>query len=106
MKEGCKKCGGKLFFFVKMENLDKARQESLKLTPLERKKLEREIYDVIGEDHQKPVVISVDSIKVKELGKYHIDLTKLFKRHPPIYETEEGKYVVDLDSTFETVKKR
>ena len=32
--------------------------------------------------------------------KYEIDLESLFKKKPPIYGVEDGKYVVDLDSAF------
>mgnify|MGYP001578486892 FL=1 len=53
---------------------------------------------------EKPVILEFESINVKKPGKFEIDLTKLFKRSPVIYKLEEGKYIIDVASTFQLMR--
>jgi hypothetical protein len=55
---------------------------------------------------EEAVIIDLESIKATKPGKYVIDLAKLFARNPVIYKTGDGKYTIDIDSTFKLMKKR
>ncbi len=122
--EGCD-CGSKLFFYVKQEVADKLKHESERLSEEDRKQIEKDIYELIEETDEKTeedpvkekikksvkksdkgvVVVDIESIKIIEPGKYEIDLAGLFKKKPPVYGVEDGKYVVDLNTAFEMAKK-
>jgi predicted nucleic acid-binding Zn-ribbon protein len=60
----------------------------------------------INEIKEEPVIIDLESIKVTKGGKYTLDLAKLFARNPVIYKTGEGKYTIDIDSTFKLMEKK
>jgi len=99
--KGCA-CGGKLFFFIKKERLQKAEEVAAKLTPKEKKQIEKDVYDIAGMDVDKsePVILDIETIRVVQPGKYELDLVHLFRKDPLIYKVGEGKYIVDLISTF------
>lgn len=109
---GCN-CGGKLFFYVKKEALEK-KQMQLKLSTEEQQQIEKDVCDIIGvdkDDLEHPVVLDLETIQIMQSGKFHIDIVKLFnKKNPLVYKLEEGKYVIDLaesfkrDKDFKTVK--
>ena len=99
--KGCNKCGGKFFFFVRKETLEKARQLTVDLTPKDRKEIQEDIMELIGEDNlDKPVILDIESIRILKPGQYELDLVDLFRGKPVVYKLEEGKYVIDLASTF------
>ena len=101
--KGCSKCGGKFFFFVKKETLEKVQQLTVSLTTNERKELEQDIKELIGDDDlDKPVILDIESIRVLKPGHYEIDLVDLFRGKPVVYKLEEGKYIIDLASTFKS----
>ena len=102
--KGCS-CGAKMFFFVKKEKLKKAEEtmEAIQnLTPVERKEMEEEVYELIDvpRDEEKPIVLDVESIRSIEPGKFELDLVRLFKKDPLIFKIGEGKYLIDLNSAF------
>lgn len=99
--KGCS-CGGKLFFFIKKERLQKAKEVTASLTPQEKKQIEKDIYDIAGMDidRTEPVILDIETIRVLQPGKYELDLVHLFKKDPLIYKVGEGKYIIDLISTF------
>ena len=102
---GCS-CGGKLFFFVKPEFLDKAKRQVANLSLVEKKQIEDDVLDIIGTqaDKEAPVVLDLESVRVVKPGKFEIDLVHLFdKQHPLIYKLEEGKYMIDIPSTLQNV---
>jgi predicted nucleic acid-binding Zn-ribbon protein len=104
--KGCSQCGGKFFFFVRKETLEMVKQLSVDLTPKERKEIQQDIMELIGEeDLDKPVILDIESIRVLKPGQYEIDLVDLFKGKPVIYKLEEGKYIIDLASTFQSKEK-
>jgi len=39
-----------------------------------------------------------------EPGKYQLDVVELFKGKPLVYRLEDGKYIIDLASTFKKRK--
>lgn len=101
--EGCN-CGGRFFFFIKDEALLKEATTLTKsLSEEDKKEMERDILEIVGEqvDEEKPIILDFESIKIAEPGKYEIDLIDLFKGRPIVYKLEEGKYIIDIVSTFQ-----
>lgn len=106
--KGCTNCGGKLFFFIKADQLEKAKARKFDLSQKERDQIESDVYEIIGEDIDRdlPVVLDIESINVLKPGKYELDLVNLFKeKHPVIYRLEDGKYVIDLIESFKKLRK-
>ncbi len=96
--KGCS-CGSHYFFFFRDE--DKVlREETEKLTPKDREEIMQDIKEVMGPEIDKPVILDLESIKITKPGKFEIDLVSLFKKKPVIYKLEEGKYIIDIASTF------
>lgn len=96
--KGCK-CGGKLFFFVKKEQIEAAKKISTNLTKKDKKQIEDDVYDIIGvEDRDRAaVVLDLESIRILKPGKFEIDLVHLFQKGQPlVYKLEEGKYMIDI----------
>lgn len=104
---GCS-CGAHFFFFVKDEALDKLKEETAELSQDDKKEIEADIREIIGisEEEEKPVILDIESIHVSQPGKFEIDLVSLFKKKPLVYRIEEGKYIIDLASTFFTETKK
>lgn len=99
---GCSKCGGKLFFFIKKERIEESQNAVANLSKDEKKEIESDVLEMVGaagEDMQ-PVVLDFESIRVLKPGKYELDLVHLFKKEPLVFKLDEGKYVIDLPSTF------
>lgn len=99
-------CTGKLFFYVRKDRVEELQEESeqvLNLTKKDKKQIEKDVYDLIGEnaDRDKPIVLDLESIRILTPGKYELDLVNLFeKKQPLIYRLDDGKYVVDISETF------
>ena len=103
---GCK-CGGRFFFFVKDEHVKKAQEVTSKLSVEEKKQIEEDVLEIVGEqDDKQPIVLDFESIKVLNPGKYELDLVDLFKGNPLIYKLDEGKYIIDIPSTFSSEMKK
>ncbi len=103
--KGCSKCGGRFFFFIRKEGLAEAKP--IQLSEQERKEVEHDIKEIIGqEEPEKPVILDLESIRVVKPGKYEIDLVKLLKKQPLIYKLEDGKYVIDLSSVAKRENER
>lgn len=105
--KGCSKCTGRFFFFVKQEDLEKVRELTENLSEEEKKQMEMDVLDIVGDsiDKERPVILDFESIRILKPGKYEIDLVDLFKGKPLIYKLDEGKYVIDIVSTFESKDK-
>ncbi len=100
--KGCP-CGGRFFFFMK-KIPDKEIQ--INLTPEEKKQIETDVLEIIGEEYEdEPVILDIESIRVSKPGTYEIDLVDLFNKKPLIYKMADGKYIIDLASTFQQKKK-
>ena len=56
-------------------------------------------------DQKQPVFLDIESIKVLKPGQYELDLIDLFKGKPLVYKLEDGKYIIDLVSTFDSKEK-
>ncbi len=99
---GCD-CGGKLFFFIKNNaSIKKSSEDLIKLTTKDKKQIEKDVYDLIGNelDKDKPIVLDLETIKILKPGKYELDLVSLLKKKPLIFKLQEGKYVIDLTESF------
>jgi predicted nucleic acid-binding Zn-ribbon protein len=106
LHKGCK-CGGKLFFYIKKESLNKAKEMVVNLTDTEKTQIEQDVLDIVGKSgDDEPVVLDLESINVLQPGKYEIDLVQLFKGEPVIYKIDDGKYVIDLIKSFAQGKKK
>ena len=105
--EGCS-CGSHFFYFVKQEYLDTFKKETSQLTKQDKKEIESDIRDIIGvkDDEIKPVILDFESIHIPEPGKFEIDLINLLKKKPLVYKLEEGKYIIDVASSFYFIEKR
>ena len=100
--EGCSNCGSKFFFFIRDENLEKRRNETLNLKEFntkEKENIEKDVRDILKiEDEETPVILDIESIKILGPGKFEIDIVSLMNRNPVVIKLEEGKYIIDLDS--------
>ena len=108
--EGCS-CGSKFFFYLKPEQYEKLRQKQqmplAELGKQERKNIEKDVREMIGIDEEEPVILDLESVRILEPGKFEIDIVKLFsQKMPVIYKLEEGKYIIDLASTFKLAEKK
>ena len=99
--QGCT-CGSKLFFYVKKEKLQQAQEISENLTNKEKKKIEDDVYEIMGRDkEEKPVILDLESIRIIKPGKFELDLVHLFnKKDPLIFKLEDGKYMIDIAESF------
>lgn len=98
--KGCASCGGKFFFFIKKDSLKKIEEVTKNLTQEDKEKIEEDVKDIIGLKEDAPVILDLESVSVLQPGKFELDLVKLFKKDPMVYRLEEGKYVIDVASTF------
>ena len=99
---GCS-CGGKLFFYIKKEKLEELKKATSKLSEKEKAQIEKDVMDLVGSESNQPVILDFESIRIQKPGKYEIDLVKLFDKKPLIYKIGDGKYVIDIEETFESL---
>lgn len=100
--KGCS-CGSRFFFFMKREDVDTVKNMTVKLTREEKEQIEHDVMDIVGaEVDDKPVILDLESIRVLKPGKFEISLVDLFRGKPLVYKLEEGKYIIDIASTFES----
>jgi uncharacterized protein len=104
--KGCPKCKSKFFFFIRKQHLKQAEEKLVQLSDQDREKIEKDVFDIMGLDDDKPVILDFESIRTVAPGKFEIDLQHLFKREPLIYKIEDGKYMIDIPSTFQLRKKK
>ncbi len=106
---GCT-CGSKLFYFIRADKLAQVQKEKNveELSQKDRNRIEKDIYDIIGDEINKsnPVVLDIESVKVLKPGKFELDIVALFNSDRPlVYQTSEGKYIIDLANSFKRRKK-
>ena len=101
--KGCS-CGSRFFFFVSKEKIEKINAMTINLTEVEREQIEHDVKDIVGEIlEDKSVILDLENVRILKPGQYEISLIDIFKGKPLVYKLEEGKYVIDLASTFKTV---
>jgi len=100
--QGCSKCGGHFFFFIKDEQLAKLKENPVEIPTEDLKQVEKDIREMAGiVEEDTPVILDIESVRVTGSGKFEIDLVHVFnKKRPLIYKIEEGKYIIDLASTL------
>ena len=109
--DGCAKCGGRFFFYIRAEWMKKIEegianpiplQES---TPKEKEKVESDVRQILKvEDYDDPVILDIESVRVLAPGKFEIDLISLLNRKPIVFKLEEGKYMIDIESSMPSKK--
>ena len=105
--KGCP-CGARLFFYIKKEKLEHAKQElSVKLSQIDKEQIEQDVLDMLNVDlADVPVVLDFESIRVLKPGKYELDLVHLFRGEPLIFKLADGKYMIDVAETFARMRKK
>ncbi len=100
---GCN-CGSHFFFYIKQEQLEKLKNQDVfkELGENEKERIESDVREMMGVEREDvPVILDLESIRVLGPGKFEIDVVNLFNRKRPlIYKLEEGKYIIDLASSF------
>lgn len=106
--KGCTKCGGRFFFYVRKEHLEKAKDITKNLTLEDKERIERDVKEIMGDhlEEDAPVVLDLASINILEPGKFELDLVRLFKGDPLVYKLDEGKYIIDVAATFRQQRKK
>lgn len=105
---GCT-CGARLFFFIKKEKLDKAKNAVIpELKPEQRKQIEEDVTELVGNNaDDAPVILDFESVRVVKPGTYELDLVKLFQEDTPlIFKLEDGKYIIDIGESFDRLRKK
>ena len=102
--EGCQGCKRHFFFYIREEQLEKAKEQNIveEMAPEAKKQIEEEVREMAGiQEADAPVILDFESVRATSPGKYEIDVVNLFKKDRPlIYKLEEGKYIIDLASTL------
>jgi len=90
---------------MKKEAIKTVKEMTVRLTEDDKKQLEQDALEFVGEDQEPehPVVLDLESIRMLQPGKFEIDLIDLFKGKPLVYKLAEGKYIIDIASTFKSV---
>ena len=99
--KGCS-CGSRFFFFMKKQDIEEAKKLTIDLKPEEREQIEKDVTEMVGNqlEKDKPVILDLETIRLLKPGQYELDLVNLFRGKPLIYRLEEGKYVIDIASSF------
>jgi len=107
--EGCANCGSKFFFYIRDEQFEKLKEKKIEIEMPEKERIhiEKEVREIAGiTQEDMPVILDFESVNVTGDGKFEIDLAKVFnKDRPLVYKLEEGKYIIDLATTFSNFKK-
>lgn len=103
--EGCSNCGGRFFFYIREEQLERIKEKQLEIQKIpeeEKRVIEKDVREIAGiTDEDTPVILDLESVRAVGPGKFEIDVVNLFnKKRPLIYKLEEGKYMIDLASTL------
>ncbi len=102
--DGCNNCGGRFFYYIKEEQLERLEKESekpplLELQKEEKEQIEQDVRSILDiEDEEGPIILDLESVKALEPGKFEIDLVGLINKKPIVFKLEEGKYIIDLES--------
>ena len=100
--KGCSACGSHFFFYIREDQLEKAKLDPIQIPEEQRAEIERDVREIVGiEEEDTPVILDLESIRITGPGKFEIDIVNLFNENRPlIYKLEEGKYLIDLATTL------
>ena len=106
--KGCTSCGSRLFFYIKQERLNELKNFQSNLSDSDKKQIEEDILDLIGQEGIKDssIVLDIEAIRVPKPGSYEIDIVRLFKGDPIIYKLEEGKYFIDVAESLKRAREK
>ena len=105
--KGCNNCGGRFFFFMNKHNIEKVKEITESLSEEEKDQMEKDALELINENtEEKPIILDMESIRILKPGKFEIDLVDLFKGNPLVYKLEDGKYIIDVATTFRNSRKK
>ena len=107
--KGCS-CGAKFFLFCR----EKIPDNFTKLDKEERKEVFENVQEMVRKEEksgnedgeEKTVILELENISALRPGKFELDLLSLFRKKPVIYKYGDGKYVIDLESTFKMLAKK
>ena len=94
--KGCSNCSNKSFLYIREE----FKEENIEIPKEKKEQILKQIESNFNEYKDKPIIIEVGSINVKEVGKYEIDINKLMKRDDekvPIYKVGDGTFLIDMN---------
>ncbi len=107
--DGCSKCGSRFFFYIRDEMVKKMQEEKTvplqEFTQVEKDKVESDVRQILKvEDEELPVILDIESVRVVSPGKFEIDLVSLLNRKPLVFKLQEGKYMIDVESSLKQGK--
>lgn len=85
-----------------MERLTVEGEQKIELSEKDKQQIEKDVREIVGSKvgPEDPIVLDIESIRIKKPGQYELDLVNLFKGEPLVFKLEEGKYMVDVIETF------
>jgi len=100
--EGCERCGGKFFFYIRDEQVDAIRAaEAVPIKDFDKAdsvRIEDDVRSILKiEDDDKPVILDLESVRVLDKGKFELDIVSLMNRKPVVFKLQEGKYLIDIE---------
>ena len=103
--EGCDSCKSKFFFYIRDAQAEQMKQENKIPLPefegVDKKKVEEDVREILDiKDEEKPVILDLESVRVLKPGKFEIDLVSLINQRPIVFKLEEGKYIIDIESSL------
>ncbi len=101
--DGCSSCGGRFFFYVRDEQIEKLKNKVIEIPEEDKEKIETDVREIAGiNEDDMPVILDFESVRVTGDGKFELDLVNLFnKKKPLVYKLEEGKYLIDIARTLQ-----
>lgn len=105
--DGCSKCGSRFFFYIRDEVAQRMKEQAQvplqEFSPAQKEKVESDVREILKvEDDEEPVILDIESVRVTAPGKYEIDLVSLLNRKPLVFKLEEGKYLIDVESSLKS----
>lgn len=107
--DGCSKCGSRFFFYIRDEVAQRMKEQAQvplqEFSPAQKEKVESDVREILKvEDEEEPIILDIESVRVTAPGKYEIDLVSLLNRKPIVFKLEEGKYMIDVESSLKSSK--
>lgn len=90
---GCD-CGNKLFYFINNKK-DKSKSDNLQY-----------FYELEDEENSEIIVFDLETVNIRDQGKYEIDIDALMKNDGLVYRYGEGKYSIDIAQNFSKIKQK
>ena len=107
LMDGCDKCGGKFFFYIREDMLENLEKDIEKLTKREITEIESDVRGILpGLNKGDAVALDLEAVRVMKPGKYLIDITTLFNQKPIVIKVGPGKYKLDLSVLLSGLKKK